>query len=70
MAPLVLIVVAVAGLVTGVKAFGCETVSFGRDLMTCHATEAGDFPGDATGAFFLGLSALLVIVGVSIFARR
>ena len=66
----VLIAIAVVGFVAGVRAFGCETVSFSRDLMTCHQSSAGPFPGVSAGAGLMVISLLFALAGVTLFFRR
>ena len=70
MGGLVLIIIAVAGFVIGVQAFGCETVSFSRSLMECHEGTLGTFPGVSAGAALMVISLLFALVGVTFLFRR
>ena len=60
----VFITVALLVFVLGVRAFGCETVSFSADLVNCYSDTSGDLPGAPTGLGLMALSALIALVGI------
>jgi hypothetical protein len=59
---LVLLALGVLAAVNGFRAFGCESVSLSRTVITCHGSGAGAAGGSIAG---IGLVLLGVILGAA-----